>query len=104
MVNLVRISVDWLKMAWATQPVLVVSCVMGVLGETTRYSWLVRGYGHHGAHYLEILPPYIYLAFQVLSLWYLALAQRRDNWRDGSGRPTTIEVSGNPLKQPSSQK
>ncbi len=29
----VNSSVQWLKMAWATQPVLVVSCVMGALGK-----------------------------------------------------------------------
>ena len=43
MVNLLRISVDWLKMAWARQPVLVISCVMGVMGKSSGCSRLAAG-------------------------------------------------------------
>ena len=35
-------SVQWLKMAWATQPVLVVSCVMGALGKISQ-NYVVYG-------------------------------------------------------------
>lgn len=42
--NPVRASVNWLKIAWATQPVLVLSCVLGALGEQKKsYLNLVCG-------------------------------------------------------------
>jgi len=36
MASLVRASWNWLKMAWATQPVLFVSCVLGTAGKEGR--------------------------------------------------------------------
>lgn len=33
MASLVRSSLNWLKMAWSTQPVLFLSAVLGIAGE-----------------------------------------------------------------------
>ena len=33
MVNVLRVSYNWMRMAWARQPILVVSCALGVIGE-----------------------------------------------------------------------
>lgn len=40
-------SSQWLKMAWATQPVLVVATVMGCLGKQTDFDY--------GGHLIELL-------------------------------------------------
>lgn len=37
--NAVRASMSWFRMTWATQPVLVLSCVLGALGEAVVTRW-----------------------------------------------------------------
>ena len=36
MVNVLRLSYDWMRMAWARQPILVLSCAMGVIGKAVK--------------------------------------------------------------------
>ena len=67
MVNLLRLSSDWMKMAWARQPVLVVSCTLGVIGRFSE----VHADKHCGALYLEQI-------LQVLFSFFLALALRKE--------------------------
>ena len=56
MVNLVRVSYDWMKMAWARQPVLVLSCALAVIGKLRVLD--VGGCVHkqHGVRHLEWSP------------------------------------------------
>lgn len=53
MASAVRAGVNWLKMAWNTQPVLVVSCVLGGVGTFT----VCPTYSGHKAVALTLLPP-----------------------------------------------
>lgn len=70
MASAIRVSWNWLKMAWSTQPILVVATAMGVAGELGQQGRVRELQGPATRLYAHCRCFVLLIFFFLLILWF----------------------------------